>query len=116
MITDVHATRSRLRARLLASLAVSGLLLAGCGDDSGGATEDADAVSASAYCDQVEVLESQDSEPTEEQLAALEQAAPEEIRADVERFNDAIRSHDMEAEGVAEAEERILAWEEENCA
>ncbi|MBW3665436.1 MAG: hypothetical protein KY469_20265 [Actinobacteria bacterium] len=99
-------------AGLLAAATAGTLLLGACGGD-----DDAtgDAGDAAAYCDLVEVLESQDSRPTDEQLEQLAAVAPAEIRDDVELFGDAIANDDMEAEGVAEAESNILAWEEDNC-
>jgi iron uptake system EfeUOB component EfeO/EfeM len=100
-------------SRPVASLLVAGLLLAGCGDDSGvEAAADGD---PAAYCALVEEFDSQDSAPSDEQLDELVAVAPAEIRADTERFTDAVRTGDMEAEGVAEAEARLLAWEEANC-
>ena len=101
-------------ARALAPVLAATLLLAGCGDDDASTGGDG-AGNAAAYCDLVEVLEGQDSRPTEEQLDGLAAAAPTEIRADVELFGDAIANDDMEAEGVSEAESRILAWEEAKC-
>lgn len=100
--------------RTIAWLTLGSVLVVACGsgDDSGTEAADGD---ATAYCEQVEVLESQDSRPTDEQLDELTAVAPPEIRADVELFGNAIRNDDMEGEGVSEAESRILAWEEENC-
>lgn len=111
--------------RALVTLVAGTLFLAGCGDDggtdagsdttAGGEATGAAADDGARYCELAAELESGDSEPTDEQLDELVAAAPEEIRSDVETFTAAIRTHEMEAEGVAEAEERILAWEEENC-
>lgn len=98
----------------IAWLTLVSFLIVGCGDGDDGGTATG-AGDGAAYCEQVEVLESQESRPTDEQLDELVAVAPTEIRADVERFADAIRNDDMEAEGVGEAESRILAWEEENC-
>ena len=98
----------------IARLTLGSVLVVGCGGGDDVGTEAA-AGDAAAYCEQVEVLESQDSRPTDEQIDELTTAAPPEIREDVELFGNAIRNDDMEAEGVSEAESRILAWEEENC-
>lgn len=112
----MQAMTTRRSTRALVMVAASTLLLAACSGDG----DDGDAVSgagdAAAYCDLVQVLDSQDSHPTQEQFDQLVAAAPGEIRADVELFTEAIANDDMEAEGVGEAEARMLEWEEQNCA
>lgn len=110
----MEGVRTPSAARALGPLVAVGLLLTGCGAGDEAASTDGDG-DAAAYCDLVEELESQDSRPTDEQLDRLVSVAPDEIESDVELFSDAISSGDMEAEGVAEAESRILAWEEQNC-
>jgi hypothetical protein len=101
--------RKSRSALTLAAVAAGAMLVGACG---GGG--DVAPSGATAYCDLVEVLESQDSRPSQEQLDQLVAVAPAEIRADVDLFGNAIAKDDMEAEGVGEAESRILAWEESN--
>ena len=110
----------KIRPRLVSGAAVSfiaaSLFIAGCGDDDGAAVGASPIAGPSAYCELADELDSQDSQPTEEQLAGLVAAAPAAIRSDVEVLVEAIKSGEMESEEVAEAESRILAWEADNCA
>lgn len=54
---------------------------AACGDDD---DEQSEAASASAYCDLARELDAQEDFPSDEQLDALAEAAPDEIAEDVE--------------------------------
>lgn len=111
--------------RFLPITALAALLtLAGaaCGDDD---NDDGDASSgdAAAYCAVSAELDSQEGELTVEQLDELDDAAPEEIRDEVEfvteRLRDGIEAGDIEAAfgdpEIGERFETIEAFEEEHC-
>lgn len=129
---------------MVAAIASLALIAAACGDEgvpdgATGASPPAAGASAEAYCAAVEavnergeaIFEGVDQEDPEAIRAAegelyaaaievgLVEAAPAEIREDVRLYNDAFKlradgeSYDEDA--VSEAEERMLAFEEEHC-
>ena len=99
-----------------------GVLVAGCGDDDEGASDDGGDVEA--YCAAVAEMDGSDEAPTVEQLEAIRDVAPDEIADDidvvVDAFIEAIESGDPEAVFAdADVEERLTGviepFEEENC-
>jgi uncharacterized Zn finger protein (UPF0148 family) len=100
---------------ILAALGVVSLVAFGaaCGDDDGGGDD------LAAYCAKVAEFEAMDEQPSDEELDEIIDLAPEEVRDDVSTLVEALKA-DEEPEGeeldtVLEAEERITAFEEENC-
>ncbi len=127
------------RKLLGTTLVVGSLVLAGCGDsveDRGGQRASGD---AQRYCELSEQLDAAGEEffaplgenPTPEQVRAvterfvaanagtldeLVRVAPSAIARDVRTFTDAFRAADRDNPAAQQAEERVMAWEEENCA
>ena len=101
--------------RPAAGLTTLVVLLAGCSGDDGRDVQ--------AYCDMSREFDAQEDFPTPEQLDRLAEAAPEEIRGDVEfvveRFKTAIETGDPAgAFDNAEVEQRlepIEAFEAREC-
>jgi len=85
------------------------LFAVGCGDD------DSSDSSASDYCDLSAELDASETEPTAEDFEAIIAAAPDEIKDEVELFVDAAQSDDFSDPGVADAEAKLIAFEEANC-
>jgi hypothetical protein len=137
----MRSTVVRIIGTLSALLLAVGL--AACGNDAGGGT--ASGPDPDRYCELVAELETAggeafdaieaDEDATEEDFAAagkqfaedqserfdeLVAVAPEEIADDVELLIQSIRAQsglddEVDQEEAAAAEERITAWEEENC-
>lgn len=108
------------------------LLLGACGDDDdseGDSTtttteEEAAGGDVEEYCAAVAELESTDEDPTVEQVEAIRDAAPDEIRAEidlvVDAFVEGIESGDLNSvfgdpEVTQALEDVIEPFEEENC-
>lgn len=94
------------------------LVGAACGSDDGGGGD------VAAFCSLSAEFEEQSEFPSAEQLDEVVDAAPGEIRDDVETLADAFRSIEddpevaaevFEDEEVLEAGERVEQFEEENC-
>lgn len=105
--------------KAVAGVAALAMVVAACGDDE---SEDA-AGDVEAYCALAAELDEQDSFPTAEQLEALRDAAPEEIRAEIDvvvpAFLEATEAGDpfaaFEDPVVEENIGVIEAFEEETC-
>lgn len=95
--------------RAALAFALTAVALAGCGM---GATT----TSAQEYCALSADLDAQTEPPSEEQLADIQAAAPAEIADDVATLAEAVRNQDLGGPDTAEAEQSLLAWEQENCA
>ena len=90
------------------------LLLTACGGDGEGEGEDL----VAAYCEQAAELDEQDGMPSDEQMDALAESAPEEIAEDVTFAAEAIKEKGANAFGDPEVNERIEtieAYEKEHC-
>jgi hypothetical protein len=116
---------------ILAAFGVAALVAFGaaCGDDDSGSTaESADAgteaddggAEVAAYCTMIGEFETAEEFPSDEQLDELASIAPEEIRDDVAALVEGLKADeepsDEETTSLQEAEERVTAWEDENCA
>lgn len=111
----------RMGKRALVATAALAMLAAACGDDEESADSGGD---VAAYCAAVAEIEGEDSAPTVEQIEAVRDAAPEEIREDIDfvadRFVEAIESGEPDSvfsdeEVGRRLEEVIEPWEQENC-
>jgi hypothetical protein len=96
---------------LLAGAGLIGVLFVGCGDDGGGDLE--------AYCEASEDTNGVE-EPSDEQLDALADNAPEEIADDVDLAVDQLKEFGVDifdegSDEFFEAIDRIRAFEDENC-
>jgi hypothetical protein len=104
--------RQRPRNYLWVGVLVLSALAAGC------PAEDEPGEDTVAYCAQAEALDEQQDPPTGAQLESLRAAAPAEIEPDVgivvERYAEAGMDAFQDPE-VAEARERLEAWEADNC-
>lgn len=100
----------RSRTITVAALSLAALfLLAACGDDGG-----SESASADEYCRLSAQLNQSQTVPTDDELDALVEAAPSEIRDDVETLVESIAEGEP-LEGIAEAEANVTRFEEENC-
>lgn len=113
----------RLTTAASAAVVLS-LLVAGCGDDDETSTEETeDTEEVSDYCELAVELDEQDDFPSVEQLAALEDAAPDEIADEiavvVAAFTAATEAgtpgNAFSDPAVEEAFGPIEAYEEEEC-
>lgn len=108
--------------KVLPAIAIAGVLaVAGCGGDDGGGGGD-----VQAYCRLSQESEGSSGFPTDQELEEFRDAAPPEIRDDVDTLVDAFREVEdpddpnaalalFEDEEVVEAIENIQAFEAENC-
>ena len=119
------------RFTTLTAAAILGILgLAGCGDDADEAatTTTAEATTTSeaeqpdeasqVYCERSAEIDEQEGPPNEEQLQGLSEAAPPEIKADVDLVAERFLEQGLNAfedPEVGEAIGRIEAFEEANC-
>lgn len=103
-----------------AALAVA-VVVAGCGGDDDGGDGD-----LAAYCELVEEADSRDGFPSDEEIEAFLDVAPEEVRDDIETLTDAFRDVEdpddvealleaLEEPEVAEAIEDIEAFDADRC-
>lgn len=92
-------------------VAAAGLFIAGCSDDS----DDDASADVDAYCEMAAELDAQDTPPTDEQLDAILEATPDEIKDEGETFVAAIKADEDFTEEDIEAEAAIQAFEAENC-
>ena len=90
----------------LTALAVA--LLVACGNDA--------TAQAQEYCTLSAELDTLEGPPSEEQLSEIESLAPTEISEDVETLVEAVRQQDFDNPDVGDAEDRLIAWEDEHCA
>lgn len=75
---------ARLKTAAAAAMALS-LLAAGCGDDDETSTEDTtEEASESEYCDLAREMDEQEDFPSAEQLEAIQAAAPDEIKTEID--------------------------------
>ena len=97
---------------MVALVALGGLTLTACGDDGGGGGD------VQAYCDLTNEVNAGAEEPTDEQLDALLDAAPGEIKDAGQTLVDFLRSDgdpsDLSQE-VLDAIDEIEDFEAENC-
>jgi hypothetical protein len=100
-----------VRRSMMAAASVLVLVVAACGDDDDGGT-----ASAEAYCALAAELDQAEEQPSDAQLDEILEAAPEEIRDDLQVIIDAIQTGNFDDEAaIEEAESNLLAFEEENC-
>lgn len=100
----------RTRFISLVALPLSALLLvAACGD--GGENGSA---SVEDYCRLSAQLNASASRPSDDQLDALVNAAPDEVRNDVKILVESLRA-DVPADGLGEAGANVTRFEEEHC-
>ncbi|HEV2068899.1 MAG TPA: hypothetical protein VGR26_03805 [Acidimicrobiales bacterium] len=120
-----------LRFRTLIAVATVGIFaVAACGDDadetatttttSTTSTTEAEQTDEAvlAYCERAAELDEQEGPPTPEQLQGLSEAAPDEIKEDVDLVVEKFGEQGMNAFGdpeVTEALDRVEDWEADNC-
>jgi hypothetical protein len=105
---------------MLLAAALTAALLSGCGGAGDSASPQTTEVAQEAddaqrYCSLSAELDAQGSEPTPEQLAEIEAAAPAEIADHVATLTEAVRTQDYDSAEAQEAEAALLAWEQDNC-
>ncbi len=71
--------------------------------------------SVEEYCDLAADYDQRDSVPSDAELDAVVEVAPDEIRADVEVLVESIKDGDQESEAAVEATQNIEDWEADNC-
>ena len=107
-----------MKTRLLGGIAIAAFVVVGCGDDSEGDVE--------AFCRLSAESDQSESIPSDEELEEIRDAAPGEIRDDVDvaidAFQDIEDPEDIEEvtavfddEEVVEAFDAIEEFEAENC-
>lgn len=106
-----------MHAPTLLVAALTAVLLIGCGGETTSAPTEAATPTSAAdhYCTLSAELDNQDTAPTEEQLAEIEAAAPPEIAEDVAALVAAVRTENFDDPELQQAEQRLLAYEEDNC-
>lgn len=77
--------------------------------------ESGDDESIQEYCEFSAELDSRGEEPSEEDLDRIVELAPEEIKDDVETLAEAIKNDEHDSEEATAADQRLQAWEEDNC-
>ena len=108
-----------MNKQLMGAIAVAAFVVVGCGDDSGGGDVE-------AFCRLSAESDENEAIPSDEELDEIRDAAPGEIRDDVDVVIDAFQEiddpEDIEAvtalfddEDVVEAIENIEEFEAENC-